>query len=63
MIPVILTAGAMLLAVAVTWLSLMAVVMLLGGHRARALRHRRGPWALMWSAEDNRRWDSRRLSR
>jgi hypothetical protein len=63
MIPVMLTAGAMLLAVAVTWLSLMAVVMLLGGHRAGALRHRRGPWTLMWSAEDHRRWGSRRLSR
>jgi hypothetical protein len=62
MIPAMLTAGAMLLAVTVTWLSLMAVVMLLGGHRARALSHRRGPWTLMWSAED-RGWGSRRLSR
>jgi hypothetical protein len=62
MIPVVATAGAMLLAAAVTWLTLIAVVMLLGGHRARALRHRRGPWTLMWSAED-RGWDSRHLSR
>jgi uncharacterized protein DUF1707 len=62
MIPVMLTAGAMLLAVAVTWLSLMAVVMLLGGHRGRALRHRRGPWTLMWDPED-RAWSGRRLSR
>ena len=52
MIPVVATAGAMLLAAAITWLTLMAVVMLLGGHRARALRHRRGPWTLMWGAED-----------
>jgi hypothetical protein len=62
MIPVVATAGAMLLAAAVTWLTLIAVVMLLGGHRARALRHRRGPWTLMWSPED-RAWGARRLSR
>jgi hypothetical protein len=52
----------MLLAAAITWLTLLAVVMLLGGRRARALRHRRGPWTLMWSPED-RAWGSRRLSR
>jgi hypothetical protein len=40
----------------------MAVVMLLGGQRARALRHRRGPWTLMWDPED-RGWGGRRLSR
>jgi hypothetical protein len=62
MIPVVATAGAMLLAAAVTWLTLIAVVMLLGGHRARGLRHRRGPWTLMWSPED-RAWGDRRLSR
>jgi hypothetical protein len=62
MIPVVATAGAMLLAAAVTWLTLIAVVMLLGGHRARALRHRRGPWTLMWSPED-RGWGGRHLSR
>lgn len=62
MIPVVATAGAMLLAAAVTWLTLLAVVMLLGGHRARALRNRRGPWTLMWGPED-RAWGPRRLSR
>jgi hypothetical protein len=62
MIPVVATAGAMLLAAAITWLTLIAVVMLLGGHRARALRHRRGPWTLMWDPED-RAWGGRRLSR
>jgi hypothetical protein len=60
MIPVVAAAGAMLIAAAVTWMTLVAVVMLLGGHRGRALRHRRGPWTLMWSAED---WGERRLSR
>jgi len=62
MIPVVATAGAMLLAAAITWLTLIAVVMLLGGGRARALRHRRGPWTLMWSPED-RGWGGRHLSR
>jgi hypothetical protein len=62
MIPVAFAAGAMMLAVLVTWLTLMAVVMLLGGQRARALRHRRGPWTLMWDPED-RGWGGRRLSR
>jgi hypothetical protein len=62
MIPVVATAGAMLLAAAITWMTLIAVVMLLGGHRGRALRHRRGPWTLMWSAEDHG-WGERRLSR
>jgi len=62
MIPLVATAGAMLLAAAITWLTLLAVVMLLGGHRARALRHRRGPWTLMWSPDD-RDWGGRPLSR
>ena len=62
MIPVVATAGAMLLAAAITWITLIAVVMLLGGHRARALHRRRGPWTLMWRAED-RFWDPQRLSR
>jgi hypothetical protein len=62
MIPMVCVAGAMMLAVVVTWLTLLAVVMLLGGHRARALRHRRGPWTLMWGPED-RAWGPRRLSR
>lgn len=53
MIPVVATAGAMLLAAAITWLTLIAVVMLLGGHRARVLHRRRGPWSLMWGAEDH----------
>jgi hypothetical protein len=53
MIPIVATAGAMLLAAAITWMTLIAVVMLLGGHRGRALNHRRGPWTLMWSAEDH----------
>src|ERR1700761_7640707 len=58
MIPVVATAGAMLLAAAITWLTLIAVVMLLGGPRARALRHHRGPWTLMWSPEE-RGWSGR----
>lgn len=60
MIPVVATAGAMLLAAAVTWVTLLAVVMLLAGGRFRGLHRRRGPWTLMWSAED---WGERRLSR
>jgi hypothetical protein len=66
MIPLVATAGAMLLAAAVTWMTLLAVVVLLGGGRRahlRSLQHRRGPWTLMWSAED-RLWDPhQRLSR
>lgn len=62
MIPVVATAGAMLLAAAITWMTLIAVVMLLGGGRFRHLHRRRGPWTLMWGAED-RVWDGRRLSR
>lgn len=61
MIPLLATAGAMLLAAAITWMTLVAVVMLLGGPRARSLHHRRGPWTLMWGVED-RFWDGR-LSR
>ncbi len=66
MIPVVATAGAMLLAAAITWLTLIAVVMLLGGggrDRFRALRHRRGPWALMWDPEDRAWGGGRGLSR
>jgi len=62
MIPLVATAGAMLLAAAITWMTLIAVIMLLGGPRAWGLRRRRGPWTLMWSAED-RFWDGPRLSR
>ncbi|HLI60147.1 MAG TPA: DUF1707 domain-containing protein [Solirubrobacteraceae bacterium] len=62
MIPLVTAVGAMLLAAAVTWMTLLAVIMLLGGPRAWGLRHRRGPWTLMWSAED-RSWDGHRLSR
>lgn len=62
MIPIVVTAGAMLLAAAITWLTLIAVVMLLIGPRAWGLHRRRGPWTLMWSAED-RAWGERRLSR
>lgn len=55
MIPVLIAAGAMLLAAAVTWMTLVAVTMILGGaHHRRAFRARRGPWALMWGAGD--RW-------
>ncbi len=52
MIPIVATTGAMLLAAAVTWMTLCAVVTLLGGRHGRSLGHRRGPWTLMWSAED-----------
>jgi hypothetical protein len=53
MIPIVATAGAMLLAAAVTWLTLLAVVMILGGSRHRRPVHgRHGPWSLMWGAED-----------
>jgi hypothetical protein len=53
MIPLVATAGAMLLAAAITWMTLVAVVMLVGGRaHMRSLHHRRGPWTLMWSAED-----------
>jgi hypothetical protein len=53
MIPIVATAGAMLLAAAVTWLTLLAVVMILGGGRhRRAIHSRHGPWSLMWGADD-----------
>ncbi len=48
MIPVAIAAGAMLLAISITWLTLMAVAMILtGGHHRGHLGHRRGGWTLM----------------
>ena len=63
MIPLMAVTGAMLLAVAVTVVTLAAVVMLLGGgHHVRRVRTRRGAWAMSWAAADMRR-DSRSFQR
>lgn len=57
MIPIVAAVGAMLLAAAVTWMTLLAVAAILVGprHRHALVRHRKNPWALMWSAGDSRR--------
>ena len=60
MIPLVAVTGAVLLAVAITCVTLMAVLMLLGGgHHVRRTRGRRDTWATAWSAAELRRdWRS-----
>ena len=54
LIPALAAAGAMLFAAAITWMTLVAAVMILGGGHRHRIHPRRGPWSLMWGAGD--RW-------
>ncbi len=59
-IPLAAVTGAMLLALSITWITLMTVAMILtGGHHRRRAPARGGSWAMAWNAGELRRdWRS-----